>query len=357
MKKITIKEIADNLGLSVATVSRAINPHTQHLVTALTRKRVSDLVKQYQYVPNIAAKRLVTGMSRNIVIFFRPQVASLFFDDYYSKLIAGAMSAVDTTDYHLNLSVMKVERGGFNVAKAIRTMDVAGAIICNFFGVFNVSTKNIFELGIPVIILNPYKDGDNPSCYMIDNYKSMYEATKYLISLGHKRIGFVRGSANIKDAQDRYFGHLQALKDCGIPLEPRLNYQSDFRDETGIKAARYYFSGKFEPPSALLFTNDPMAITALNELRQMGVPCPEQVSVVGFDGLDAGRFTDPPLTSAGQPTYEIASDSVRQIIQCIETKEIFVGSKYFTAKIIERSSTMPFTKRKGDRLCLQKKKG
>jgi DNA-binding LacI/PurR family transcriptional regulator len=344
MEKVTIKEIAKKLNLSVASVSRAINPQTQHLVTPSTRKRILELVKNEQYVPNIAAKRLVTGKSRNIVFFFRPQVSSLFFDDYYSKMIAGAMSAVDKSAYNLNLSVMKEERGGFNIAQAIRGMDVAGAVISTVLGVFDISTKNIFSLPVPVLVINQYQAGDNHGCFLVDNFKSAYDATIYLISRGHRRIGFVRGSAKVKDAQDRYMGYRKAVNDNGISHDVKLEYQSDFIEESGRKAIRHYFSGKMEPPSAIFFSNDAIAMTAINELRQMGIACPEEVSIMGFDGIDACRYTDPPLTTVMQPIYEMASEAVRQIMRNVDDGDKFNGTRYFTAKIIERGSVSSFRK-------------
>lgn len=344
MAKVTIKQIAEKLDLSVATVSRAINPHTQHLVTPETRKRVAELVKREQYFPNIAAKRLVTGKSRTIVIFFRPQVASLFFDDYYSKMIAGAMSAVDKTPYNLNFSVMKEERDGFDLEHAIKAMDVAGAIVCNFLGVFDVRTEDALGLAVPVIMINQYKSGENPACFLVDNFKSMYDSTTYLITLGHRRIGFVRGSQKIKDAQDRYMGYRKALSDHGIRHETALDFQSNFVEEAGRKAVRYYFGKKSLAPSAILFTSDSVAMTAINELRCMGISCPGEVSIVGFDGIDAGRYTDPALTTSLQPIYEMTHEAVRQIIQNIEGQDRFMGSRYFTAKIIERGSVAPYRK-------------
>ncbi len=338
MEKVTIKEVAKKLNLSVATVSRAINPHTQHLVTPSTRKRVLEFVRNEQYVPNIAAKRLVTGKSRTIVIFFRPQVASLFFDDYYSKMIAGAMSAIDKTPYELNFSVMKEEEGGFDVEGAIRRMDVAGAIVSTVLGVFDVSTKNIFDLPVPAIILNQYRAGENPGSFLVDNSKSAYDATIYLISRGHRRIGFVRGPSAVKDAQDRYTGYIKALNDNGITHDAGLEYQSNFLEESGCKAVRYYFSGEIEAPSAIFFSTDAIAMTAINELRHIGISCPEKVSIIGFDGIDAGRYTDPPLTTVLQPIYEMAHEAVRQIIRNVDDGNKFKGTRYFTAKIIERGS-------------------
>ena len=345
MKKITITEIAKRLNISVATVSRALNPQTQMMVKPATRRRVIELARARKYSPNIAAKRLVTGKSRNIAIFLRPQVASLFFDDYYSKMMAGAMSAVDKTEYSVNLSVMKEQPGGFDIAGALRGMDAAGAILCTFHGVFDVQMKNLFNLEAPVIVLNQYKSGDNPHCFMVDNFKSAYDATSYLISRGHARIAMVRGTTAIKDAQDRYMGFRKALADNGIAHDSKLEYQSDFCDESGRKAVRHFFGARQTGPTAIFFSNDAMAMTAINELRRMGIGCPEEVSVMGFDGIDAGRYTDPALTTVLQPVYEMAQEAVREIMRNASDGSRFDSSRFFIAKIIERGSVASLRKR------------
>jgi len=251
------------------------------------------------------------------------------------------MSAIDKTPYDLNFSVMKEEQGGFDVEGAIRGMDVAGAIVSTVLGVFDVSTKNIFDLSVPAIILNQYRAEENPGCFLVDNSKSAYDATIYLISRGHRRIGFVRGPSAFKDAQDRYTGYIKALNDNGITHDAGLEYQSDFLEESGCKAVRYYFSGEIEAPSAIFFSTDAIAMTAINELRHIGISCPEKVSIIGFDGIDAGRYTDPPLTTVLQPIYEMAHEAVRQIIRNVDGGNKFNGTRYFTAKIIERGSVLP----------------
>lgn len=338
MEKITIKEIAKKLDLSIATVSRAVNPHTKHLVKQTTLDKVLTLIESENYTPSIAAKSLATGRSFNIAVFFRPEVASIFFDDYYSKMTAGAMNAISGTGYNLMMSPIMEEKGGFDVERATKKMDVAAVILCNFLGVNKISAKNIFNLDIPVIIINQHREEENPNCFLIDNFKSAYMATQYLIDKGHKKIGFVRGTVKIKDAQDRYMGFLAALKENSIAHNAKYDYQTDFSEMAGCDAVRYFFSGKISSPSALFFVNDTMAMMALNELRKIGVVCPRDVSVMGFDGIDAGRYTDPPLTTVLQPIYDMAGEAIKEAIRIVETKKRFKGTQYFTANIIERGS-------------------
>lgn len=339
---VTIKDIARKTKLSIATISRAINPSTQHLVRKSTCRRVQTVIKEMGYVPSLPARRLVTGKSNNIVIFFKPEFRSVFYNDYYSKMLAGAMSAIELSVYNLIISLLKDEEGPFNVEMAMKELDVAGAIVCNFLGAMKVSAKSILGVDIPILAINQYRKEENQNCFLIDNFRSAYEAAIYLIKQGHRRIGFVAGLTVVKDGQDRLEGYKKALENNRIRFDQRLVYQGDFGERSGAASLHYFFSGRKAAPSAIFFANDTMAIGALNEMKAMGMECPRDVSVIGFDGIDAGRYTSPPLTTIRQPIYEMAQEGIREIINAIENKTVLRGTRYFGAKLIERGSVAPF---------------
>ncbi len=110
MSKVTIKEIAKKLNISTATVSRAINKQTQHLVKTPTLEKILSYTQENKYFPNSTARKLATGKSNTIVAFFKPQPFSAFFDDYYSKFIAGLIDGIASTKYNVNLSLIKDEK-------------------------------------------------------------------------------------------------------------------------------------------------------------------------------------------------------------------------------------------------------
>lgn len=343
---VTIKDIARKTKLSIATISRAINPATQHLVQRSTCRRVHAVIKEVGYVPSLPARRLVTGKSNNIVIFFKPEFRSVFYNDYYSKMLAGAMSAIELSAYNLIISLIKDKDGPFNVEMAVRGLDVAGAIVCNFLGAMKVSAKSMLGVDTPILAINQYRQEENPNCFLIDNFRSAYEATSYLIRLGHRRIAFVAGLIAVKDGQDRFGGYKKALENNHIRYDNRLVYQGDFGEKSGAASLDYFFKGKKPAPSAIFFANDIMAIGAMSELKRVGMECPRDVSIVGFDGIDAGRYSAPPLTTIRQPIYEMAQEGVREIINAIENKTVLQGTRYFGAKLIERGSVAPFVEKR-----------
>ena len=340
-ERITITEIAKKANLSIATVSRAINPATKHLVRKSTTNKILSIIKKENYIPSLPAKRLATGKSNNIVVFFRPNFRSVFYNDYYGKMIAGSMNAVESTNYNLLISLITSEKGDFDVMQVIRGMDAGAAILCNLMGVFKFSAKNIFDSEIPILIINQYHKGENLNCFMIDNFAGGYDATSYLVAKGHRRIGFVRGNRAVKDGEDRFVGYKKCLADNNMDFDPVLCYQGDFGEGSGVAAAHYFFGQKFNPPSAVFCANDVTAISMMNELRStLKVRCPRDISIIGFDGLDAGRYTYPALTTVRQPIYEMARDAVRESINIMENGSANTGTRCFKAKIIERGSVV-----------------
>lgn len=342
--KITIKEVAKKTNLSIATVSRAINPQTRHLVAKQTLKTIDSVIEKVHFTPSLPARRLVTGKSYNIVIFFQPEPSSSFYNDYYSKMIDGAVAALQSTSYNLILAVIGVVKGGFDIPTAISKMDVAAAIVCNFAGITKLSARNIFNVDIPMVVINAYPKEQNPTCFLIDNFMGAYDATTYLINKGHRNIAFIRGERGAKDPEDRFQGFRKALRDNYIRYDEKLCYQGDDLNEgAGEKAADYLFKDKTKAPSAVFCSSDLSAIGLLNKLNRMGINCPKDVSIIGFDGIDHGKYTTPPLTTMRQPIFEMSNEATKELINNLEHDKKFRGTRFFKAGLIERESVAPFS--------------
>ncbi|MDD4202659.1 MAG: LacI family DNA-binding transcriptional regulator [Candidatus Omnitrophica bacterium] len=335
-----IKQIAKKLKVSTATVSRALTPETQKLVNPKTLQKILNFTELYNYTPNQAARKLVTGKSNNIVAFFKPQPYSAFFDDYYSKFIAGLINAISPTSFNITISLIKDDASNFDLREAIeKTDDIAGAIFCSMGGFLKIAEQDFSDLKCPLLVLNMNISRTIENCFHIDNYKSAYDATEYLIKKGHKKIAIVKGKEGIDCTEARFNGYVSALLDNKLEPNPKFCFNSDFLDEDGAKAINYFFSkNKKERPTAVFFANDSMALNAILQLKKIGLTCPNDVSIMGFDGLNLGRYCDPPLTSVLQPAYEMAHDGITQIIELIKGTKKSIGTIVFPTKILERNS-------------------
>ena len=339
MIKITIKEIAKDLNISIATVSRALNPETEHLVKTATRQKIFDYAAKKNFTPNSTARKLATGKSNTIVAFFKPQPYSAFFDDYYSKFIAGLVDSVSNTNYKINISLIKDENKPYNLRNAIYEMDdIAAAIVCSWSGILQSDNNGFKNISLPTLYLNLDIPEIKQNKFCIDDRKSSYNAVKYLISMGHKKIGFIKGKKGIEGIEERFSGYQDALKDNNIPFDEKLCFSSNYLETDGEKAVKYFFVETDLNPTAIFFSDDSMAIVAIEQMKKLNITCPDQVSVMGFDGLNIGRYCSPPLTSVSQPAYEMAYQGVKQLIDLIENKRKTIGKQIFDTSIVQRES-------------------
>ena len=332
MEKITIQDIARDAGVSIATVSRAINPHTNWLVTPPTRKKILDIVRKTGYLPSPIAKRLATGKSTNIVIFIGTKQESMFYSDYYMKLLAGAMKVIEDSQFNLIIRLIKLRENTFDLSKVIRGMDIGGAIICDWKDILEVSTRGFEGVRIPSVVLNRAFKIPGVSCIACDNFKSGYDATNYLIGLGHRNIAVIRGGYDEKDAIDRLEGYKMALFERSLPINDSYIYEGDFSEETGIRAVKR-FIGLQNRPTAIFATNDEIALGAFMKLSEMSFRCPKDVSLIGFDGIYAGGYLVPKLATMVQPIAEMAQTAVKEVVRCLSNGGEMEKIKLFDAKL------------------------
>jgi LacI family transcriptional regulator len=149
--------------------------------------------------------------------------------------------------------------------------------------------------GLPVVLLNRAPSVAAASV-MVDNYGGAHAMTRHLLSLGHRRIGFLAGAANNADSDERQRGFQDALREAGVATERELCVRGDFAEEGGWRGARALLALK-HPPSVIFAANDAMAVGALSALREAGIDVPRHIGVVGFDDIPVARFLHPPLTS------------------------------------------------------------
>jgi LacI family transcriptional regulator len=334
MVNITIREIARQAGVSVATVSRAINPHTSQSVKKSTKNKILKIIKKMDYLPSPVAKGLATGRSMNIVVFLGTKYKSLFYNDYYMKLLTGIMEVLEETPYTLIIRMMKLRESVFDLNSMIKGLDVGASIVCDLPGVLQVSASGLDNLKIPAVVLNRTDKKPGVSFIACDNFKAAYEATKYLISLGHRRIAIIKGSSHEKDSIERFEGYVAAMADSSIHINESHVYEGDFSERTGMRAIETFMTLK-DKPTAVFCANDEIAIGALIKLDEVGLRCPSDVSVMGFDGIDMGRYLIPKLTTMRQPIYEMAREAAKEIINCLEKKRGPGTIKLFDAHIVK----------------------
>ncbi len=305
---VTIKDVARRAGVSVATVSRALNRSGP--VREETRRRIEQVAQALNYAPNSAARSLIsrrTGM-------FGVLLPDLY-GEFFSELIRGIDGAAQARGHHLLLSSSHDAAGKIEAALRGMRGRVDGLIVMAPT-VDAPVLRSILPRGVPVVLLNsPVADSALDSL-TVDNYGGAREVVSHLLWHGHERLAVLKGPERNHDAEERLRGYRAALRDAGVPWREELEIPGDFTGEAGYAGAAALL--RLDPrPTAIFAANDAMAFGALSALRDAGVAVPEEMALAGFDDVSSARYTIPPLTTAHVPISELGERAVAMLAESV----------------------------------------
>lgn len=261
-----------------------------------TRERVLRAVDRLQYVPHATARRLKLGRTNTIGVFI-PDVTSPF----YAEILRGVNDGLVGTAYDLLLyTPRRAESPRVGVLGPDR---VDGLILLTpTFG--DTYRRTLASKGLPVVWVDHRNDDPLGPSVTFDNRLGGYMATRYLIDLGHRSIGYITGVMEIPSSQQRLRGYREALHEAGIKVKPSMIQPGDYTRLGGFRAVEKWIrAGTL--PTAIFASNDLMAHGAMDALRQHGVRVPENVSVMGFDDIPLAALLHPPLTTVSQSMREM----------------------------------------------------
>ncbi len=327
MKPVTLKQIAETLGISVTTVSKALKDYPD--VSKKTKALVFDLAETLNYRPNTFAVNLRTKESKTIGIII-PEIVHHFF----SSVIKGIVSQAEKKGYLVIIlqsnESQEMEKKQINLLLDKR---VDGILISLANSTVDFSHINsVIERNIPLVMFDKIAKIVNCSKIIIDDRKAAYTATKHLIDTGCKRIAHFRGPLLPQNSIDRFLGYKKALEDHGINYDPSLVYICEnLSYEEGRFFARKLISEHQDVDG--LFTNpDLVAIGAISVFNELGIKVPDQISVVGFSNWFMSSAITPSLTTINQPGYKIGKTAFKQLFKELKSKK---KEKYYPPKIIE----------------------
>jgi LacI family transcriptional regulator len=336
MSQYTIKDIARICGVGTSTVSRAINNVPG--VNEKTREMILEAVKKYHYVPNNSAVNLKKSDSNNVLVLVKGR-NNPFFQSMYSVF----ESELQKYDYTFVLREVGTYDDEMRVAQElIREKRLKGIIFLG--GLMENPEKELRGIDIPYILCTvAVNEGDNEySIVTIDDVKESMKAVEYLCRMGHRRIAMVTGLQNDNSiGYHRLMGYRKALEKYGIPYDESLvmHMESDLPDysyENGYAVTKKLLE-RGKDFTALFAASDTTAFGAYRAILESGKRIPDDISVVGFDGIDMTNFMFPSLTTIRQPGEKLAAESVRILNDEIEEK-ITTQKTLFPAELIENES-------------------
>jgi LacI family transcriptional regulator len=330
---VTIKELAKKLDVSSATISRALN--REKGVTEETRRRVVTLAKELNYQPNLQAKGLVAKKTNSIGVII-PQTAEFAFaNTFYSEVLKGIIKAANQAEYFILLSLAERE----DYARSYRRSLTSGLIvIANRLD--DPKLKALEKGDIPVVLTPGYLERKVFPSVDVDNTGGFFQATSFLIRLGHQKIGLIDGPQNSKISIERKAGYLRALKESGSPQREDWIFEGDFSQEAGVRGIQAFLNHP-DPPTAILTVNDFTAIGALYEAKRVGLKIPADLSIVGFGDIPFAPLTDPPLTTVRAPYEKLGETLTKLTINLIEGRRLAKKHARLPVELVERKSTSP----------------
>ena len=301
----TIRDVAQKAGVSISTVSRVLNDTCP--VASDKRVRVKKAALELGYTPNPVARSLLSQETGGVGIIL-PFVSGEFF----SEFLNGVDQAAQELDFFLLISTSHHSSDDLKKAMAGMYKRVDGLLVM----APHMTTEAVEALSpdtMPFVFVNTEVASDGTHCVTFDNYGGMYAMTTHLVSQGHRRIAFVKGTENAYDAMERLRGHMQALQDTGIPVSKKLVFDGNYDQKAGFDAVEKILKLE-DRPTAVMASNDDCAIGVLSGLREAGIAIPSEMAVTGFDDVPSARYAVPPLSSVHVPVRQLGTAAIDLLV-------------------------------------------
>ena len=311
-EKLTIQDIARLAGVSKATVSRVLNNHSS--VAPILAERVMQVVREYNFIPNVTATGLARGRTRLIGVLTPPLTWPAI-----PEILHGVAEYIEHTSYEMVLYSINFERNHSDVLDHILSMRMVAGLLAVLPGELSRHLTTRFQQGFPLVLIDDQEQPTTLPWVGVDNVAGGYTATRYLLEQGHTRIAHILGPQNYCCAVERYQGYCQALQEAGIPIDPTLLLQGTFEPIGGRSCGEMLFSRKrSEWPTAIFVANDQMAYGIMEFAEQQHIRMPEEVSIVGFDDNNFSARTRPSLTTIRQPFSEMGQKACEVLLTMID---------------------------------------
>jgi LacI family transcriptional regulator len=326
-----MRQIAARAHVSVGTVSHVINNTAG--VREPVRRRVLEAIERLGYQPSLLAR----GLRRNqttIIGVIIPDISNPFFP----LVVRGVEDIAYQNSYRLMLcnadNDAQKEQVYFDELRAYR---MAGLIV-----IPSANSRLVAAAGtageLPVICLDRCPEGWKGDSITVDNAEGAYQATRYLLGLGHRGIAAIAGQLHVTSAVERLKGFKRALRESGITIAPEYIQEGRFDRLSGYEKSLMLL--QFSPrPTAIFAANDLVALGVLAAMRELGLRCPEDVSLAGFDDLEIASFTNPALTTVAQPAYQMGARAAALLFERLRGENLPAQHIVMNTSLKVRDST------------------
>ncbi len=326
---VTIRDVAREAGLSVASASRALNDHQN--VTAETRERVRDAARRLKYIPHEGARSLTRRRSDAVGV-----VLPDLFGEYFSELVRGIDKVAHANGLQLLLSNM--HGSPHETASAIRTMRgrVDGLLVMPPDGDGDY-LRDALPPGIPAVLVNYDRPHPEAASVGVDNGGGASAMVRHLVGSGYRKIAYIAGPRHNRDARERQRGFCDAIADLTGERAPVI-VPGDFTEQSGAEATRLLLAGRV-PFDAIFCANDMMALGSMSVLADAGLSVPDDVAVAGYDDIPLAHYTWPSLTTMKVHIAELGERAMTRLLASIRGEDAPSTPEILQPELVVRAST------------------
>jgi DNA-binding LacI/PurR family transcriptional regulator len=335
--RITIKEIAKKADVSIGTVSHVLNGTAK--VREALRARVLEAIRSLGYQPS----ELARGLRRNqtsMLAMMIPDVTNPFFP----AVVRGVEDVAFKSSYRVVLcNTDNDRRKEILYLNSLGSYRPAGWLVIpsvdsEISSLFNLKAPR----GTPAVCLDRQPQGWHGDVVLVANEAGAYSATRHLLRMGHRHVAVITGPLHLANAVERLQGFKRALAEAEIPIDADYIQEARFERNSGYNAAKRLLR-MLPRPTAIFACNDLMALGVLVAARELGLHCPEQLSLVGFDNLDFAEFTAPALTTVNQPGYQLGTAAGRLLLDRIAGSQQPPQKIVLPTELLIRNSVAPLS--------------
>jgi DNA-binding LacI/PurR family transcriptional regulator len=331
---ISMKDISLRCGVSVATVSKALNDHSD--ISEATKRMVRMTAQEMGYLPNSSARALKTNRTYNIGILFVDRAKNGLTHDYFAHVLDSFKVTAEAKGYDLTFINCNKTNQRMTYLEHSRYRGVDGVVIA-YVDFDQDEVAELIRSEIPVVTVD--HSFDNKPSVVSDNIGGIRDLVSYIASRGHKRIAYINGGDHSSVTRNRIGAFYKTMDELGIPVREEYMEDGDYRNPGLCCEVTKKLLALPEPPTCIMYPDDLSAIGGINAAKEMGLSIPGDVSIAGYDGIDVARYLEPKITTISQDTGRIGSIAAEKLIGMIEhPKTTLIDRTIVTGELLTGNS-------------------
>lgn len=334
---VSLKDISKVCGVSIATVSKALN--NQGDIGEETKAHIRQIAKDMGYLPNSSARALKTNRTYNIGVLFVDEARSGLTHDYFANVLDSFKRTVEEKGY--DMTFINACRNGKNSMSYLEHCTYRGfdGVIIACVDFFDPEVEELIRSNIPVVTIDHLFN--SRIAIMSDNIKGMKDLLTYIYEQGHRKIAYIHG-ADSAVTRGRLSSFYKTAEELGLTIPDEYIWESAYRDTKEAAVVTEKLLDLKNPPTCIIYPDDFSCFGGINRIKERGLHIPEDISVAGYDGIRIGRHIEPQLTTLRQDTVEMGKTAGEKLINLIERpkttliEQIIIGGEVYPGKTVKR---------------------